>query len=309
MKGLKHRRSATGAVALALCVVLCGAAGAQDKAADTVPPTLQKIRSTGVLVIGHRVDALPFSYLDADKRPIGYGIDVCSEIVAILRKELKAPIRVEYVPVTAANRIQIVNSGKADMECGLTVNNPERRKESGYALPYYFAGPRILTRTDSGIRDFTDLGGKRVVSAKGANAVPIMKKRMAIGTLPFFQLTEVGTNTEAFAALEKGEADAYVTTDNLLYSYRANSANPDRYHVVGSFLVIEPVAILLRKDDGEFKAAVDRALAGLMLDGVVGRLYSKWFLSPVPPKGITIGIPMSNVLRDQLRWPTDHAGG
>lgn len=281
----------------------------QEAAPEFKGSTLQRIRDTGTIVIGHRTDALPFAYLDASKRPIGYGIDVCHEIVKLLKTEMKLTnLRIEYVPVTAANRAQIVRSGKADLECGLTVNNVERRQESGYAMPYYFAGPRILTRSNSGIQDFHDLSGKKVASAKGANAVPILRKRIEEGRLKNTVINEVKSNSEAFALLEKGEVDAFVTTDNLLYAYRASAKNPDDYVVTGSFLVLEAVAIMLRKHDAEFKKAVDRALAGLMLDGVVARLYNKWFLAPIPPNNVVMGIPMSPLLRDQLRWPSDRTG-
>ncbi|HTT13703.1 MAG TPA: amino acid ABC transporter substrate-binding protein [Burkholderiaceae bacterium] len=288
---------------LATLLLPAGAALAQ------LQPTLQKIRGTGVVTIGARQDALPFSYLDANKKPIGYGIEICNEIVARLKTELKlSSVRVEYVPVTAASRWEVVRSGKADLECGLSVNNLERRKDAGYALPYFFAGPRILTKASSGIKDFADLAGKKVVTAKGANAVPILRKRIEDGRLRETQLVETTTYDEAFAMLDKGEADALVTIDNILYAYKATAPKPQDYIVTGDFLVLEAVAIVLRKEDTEFKRAVDRVLAGMMIDGVVGRLYSKWFLSPIPPNNVALGIPMSALLRDQLRWPSDRTG-
>jgi glutamate/aspartate transport system substrate-binding protein len=288
---------------LAALLLCAGAAQAQVQA------TLQKMRSTGVVTIGARQDALPFAYLDASKKPIGYGIDICNEIVARLKTEMKMPtVRVDYVPVTAASRWEIVKSGKADLECGLSVNNTERRKDAGYALPYFFAGLRILTKGNSGIKDFSDLVGKKVVTAKGANAVPILRKRIEDGRLRATQLIETLNYEQAFAMLEKGEADALVTIDNILYAYKATAAKPQDYIVTGDFLVLEAVAIVLRKDDAEFKKAVDRALAGMMIDGQVGRLYSKWFLSPIPPNNVALGIPMSSLLRDQLRWPSDRTG-
>jgi ABC-type amino acid transport substrate-binding protein len=290
---------------LLAALLLCAGAVAQAQ----VQPTLQKIRSTGVVTIGARQDALPFSYLDASKKPIGYGIEICNEIVARLKTELKLPaVRVEYVPVTAASRWEIVRSGKADLECGLSVNNQERRKDAGYARPYFFAGLRILTKANSGIKDFSDLVGKKVVTAKGANAVPILRKRIEDGRLARTQLVETPTYEESFAMLEKGEADALVTIDNILYAYKATAAKPQEYIVTGDFLVLEAVAIVLRKEDAEFKKAVDRALAGMMIDGLVGRLYSKWFLAPIPPNNVALGIPMSSLLRDQLRWPSDRTG-
>lgn len=292
--------------AASLSIVVPTFAEAAEKAAVDTRPTLQRIRESGVLRMGHRVDALPFAYLDAAKRPIGYGVDMCNEVVAVLRRDLKLPsLRVEYVPVTAANRIGLIRDGRIDIECGLTVNNPERRAEVSFAMPYYFAGPRILVPVSSPIKDFSDLNNRKVGSAKGANAVPILRDRIDRGVLKGTQLIEFANNNEAFAALSKQEVDAFITTDNLLFAYRATAPKPTDWHVVGNPLVVEPVAIMLRKDDTEFKAAIDRALAGLMLDGVAARLYSRWFLQPVPPNNVVVDIPMSAVLRDQFRWPGD----
>ena len=310
-------RSAVASLAGALTLLAVAhaqpAPSAPSPTAAAVPPSLLKLRATGVVTIAHRTDALPFSYLSADKQPIGYGIDVCNEIVRGLQRELRLPaLKVDYVPVTAANRFQVLNAGQADVECGLTVNNIERRRDAEYSLPYYFAGPRILTRVNSGISEFHHLRGRRVVAAKGANAVPILQKRIETQQLMGTTLLLVDGNQQAFAALEKGDADAWVTTDNLLFAFRATAPNPTDYHVVGSALVVEPVAIVMRKGDVEFKAAVDRVLSGLMIDGVVGRLYDKWFLKPVPVPARNelrvVGIPMSALLRDQLRWPSDRAG-
>lgn len=281
------------------------AAAAPAAPVDT-RPTLQRLRESQVIRIGHRIDALPFAYLDAAKRPIGYGVDMCVEAVNLLRRDLKLPaLRIEYVPVTAANRIPMMREGKIDIECGLTVNNAERRREVSFAIPYYFAGPRLLVPAGSPIRDFNQLANRRVGSAKGANVVPILRDRIDRGILKGTQLTEYGNNDLAFAALTKKEVDAYSTTDNLLFAYRATAPRPTDWEVVGDPPVVEPVAVMLRKDDREFKAAFDRALSALMLDGVAARLYARWFTMPVPPNNVMVDIPMSAVLRDQFRWPGD----
>jgi ABC-type amino acid transport substrate-binding protein len=290
-------------VVVVATLLFAGAAFAQQAS------TLQKIRGSGVLTIAARQDALPFSYVESGKKPIGYGIDICNEIATRLKTELKlTSLRVDYVPVTGSTRWEAVKSGKADLECGLSVNNTERRRSAGYALPYFFAGPRILTKASSGIKDFTDLAGKKVASAKGANAIPILRKRIEDGRLRGTQIIETQNYEQAFGMLEKGEIDAIVTIDNLLYAYRATAAKPQDYIVTGDFLVLEAVAIVLRKEDLEFKKAVDRILAGMMIEGLVNRLYTKWFLSPIPPHGVALGIPMNALLRDQLRWPSDRTG-
>ena len=284
-------------------LLFAGAAIAQQQS------TLLKIKNSGVVTIAARPDAMPFSYLDASKKPVGYGIDICNEIVARLKTEMKLPaLRVEYVAVNGQTRWDTVKTGKADMECGLSVNNLERRKDAGYAMPYFFAGLRILTKGNSGIKEFSDLVGKKVATAKGANAIPILKKRIEDGRLRGAQLIETANYETAFAMLEKGEVDALVTIDNLLYAFRATAAKPQDYVVTGDFLVLEAVAIVLRKEDVEFKRTVDRLLAGMMIDGQVNKLYTKWFLAPIQPNNVTLGIPMNPLLRDQLRWPSDRTG-
>jgi glutamate/aspartate transport system substrate-binding protein len=301
-----------GAVSSLLCA---GMALAQAPAgAETAKPepdprtTLQRIRETNIVRVGHRLDALPFAYLGDKKQPIGYGIDVCNDLVAGFRKELKLPnLRVEYVPVTASNRMELVKQGKVDMECGFTVSSPERRNEVGFSLPYFFSGLRIMVKDTSPIRDFHDLPGHRVATTKGSNAVPALKQRIDSGLLKGTTLVEFANNNDAMAALKKGDVDAFVTGDIVLFAYRAVTDNPKSLLVVGNYLLIEHVAIMLKKDDADFKRLVDKGLAGLMLDGVVPRYYAKWFKNPVPPNNVVVDIPLNQLLRDQFLWPTDRA--
>ncbi len=272
------------------------------------PPTLAKIRDTGVVTIGYRPDAIPFAYLDENKQPIGYGIDICREIVRLIERDLKRPLRAAFVEVSARTRFDIVNSGKADMECGTTINDPQRRKTSDYSMPYQFSGPRFLVRSDSTIRAIQDLVGKRISIVAGTNSVPLLKQRIEGGVLPGTTLVEYKSYDEAREAVERGEVEAFATIDVLLAAQRAKAKDPSKLAIVGSFLVLEPIAIVLRKGDAEYKKTVDRHLAALMLDGVVGRFYEKWFQQPIPPGNLRIDLPMTFALRDQLRWPTDRLG-
>jgi glutamate/aspartate transport system substrate-binding protein len=171
-------------------------------------------------------------------------------------------------------------------------------------MPYYFAGPRILARADAGIRDFQDLSGKRIVSTKGAAAVPLLRERIERRLLDSV-LIEVANNDAAFAMLERGEVNAFVTTDILLYAYKATARTPTQWVVTGAHLAVEPMAIAVRKGDPEFKAAVDRVLSAQMLDGTMARLYARWFDAPIPPAGVVLGIKPSAPLREQWRWPSE----
>lgn len=305
-------RSIFGGVAAA-SLVFAASAAAQTAAPDgngaaKPQPRLAKIRETGVVTIAHRPDAFPVAYLDAGKQPVGYGIDVCREIVRLMERDMKRPLRLAWVEVNARTRFEVINSGKADLECGNTINDPQRRKTAGYSMPYLFTGPRFLVRTDSKIRGIHDLAGKRIAVVPGTNSVPLLEARIKSGILRGTTLVEYKSYEECTRAVERGEADAFATIDLLLAGQRARSKNPEALQIVGSFLVLEPAAILLRKEDAEFKRTVDRYLASLMLDGTVERLYEKWFLQPIPPDNLKLELPMSAALRDQLRWPTDRLG-
>ncbi|MEP6608697.1 MAG: amino acid ABC transporter substrate-binding protein [Burkholderiaceae bacterium] len=287
-----------------------GVATAQSPAADSPPvlSSLARVRDSGVITIAYRPDAVPFSYLDETKQPIGYGIDICREIVRSLERDLKKPLRMVFVEVSAKTRFDVVNSGKADMECGTTINDPQRRKTADYSMPYQFSGPRFLVRADSKVRGVEDLSGRRISVVPGTNSVPLLQQKIDSGVLRGARMVEYKTYDEAREAVERGEVDAFATIDVLLAAQRAKSKDPAKLAIVGAYLVLEPIAIVLRKGDVEFKKAVDRHLTALMLDGVVARFYTKWFLQPIPPNNLRLDLPMTFSLRDQLAWPTDRLG-
>jgi len=273
------------------------------------PPTLAKIRDTGVITLAYREASIPFSYLDQNKRPVGYAMDLCMRVVESLRRDLKMPsLRVELVSVTPATRIGALREGKADLECGSTTNNASRRKDVAFTVTHYFAGAKLLTRTDSGINRLSDLRGKAVVSTRGTTPLAALRAAEEKGIIGGARILEGKDHDESFAMLERGEAQAFAMDDILLYSLRATSRDPAKWAVVGEFITVEPLAIMLRRDDPEFKRYVDTVLSRAMIDGDVRYLYNRWFLSPIPPKGVNLGIPLSPLMRDQLSFPTDKVG-
>ncbi|MEF9996298.1 MAG: amino acid ABC transporter substrate-binding protein [Burkholderiaceae bacterium] len=297
------------AASVASVPAMTSAAPASGKAvAQPSASTLQRIRESGVIRLAHRESSIPFSYLDVKKRPIGYALDLCLMVADSLRHDLKLPgLKVEYVPVSPAARMSALLEGKADLECGSTSNTAARRKDVAFTNAHYFAGARLLVRSDSPYKRLSDLRGKRIVISQGTTAAAALKTQAGKGLIAS-TLVEAKDYDEAFAILEKGEADAFVTDDILLYSLRAASKDPGKWDVVGEFISVEPIAIMLRKGDPEFKKYVDGVLARAMIDGDVRKSYGKWFLAPIPPKGINLNIPMSPLLREQMLYPTDKAG-
>jgi glutamate/aspartate transport system substrate-binding protein len=281
---------------------------AQTPAPPKQPPTMQKIRDSGVVTLAHRESSIPFSYLDANKRPLGYALDLCQRVVEALRRDLKMPnLRVEYLAVTPAQRIPSIAEGKADLECGNTTNTAARRKQAAFTVTHYFAGGRLLVRTDAGIKRLADMRGKSIVVNAGSTHAAFLARAQEKGLFGG-RVVEASDADAAFAALEATRADAYLHDDIVLFALRANSKDPNQWSVVGEFTTVEPLAIMLRQNDPEFKNFVDLVLSRAMIDGEVAALYRKWFLSPIPPKGVNLGIPMSPLLREQFTFPTDKVG-
>jgi glutamate/aspartate transport system substrate-binding protein len=303
MKGLTM--SATSSIFKAATAITL-MVGAQIVFAST--PVLDRIRSTGSITIAHRESSIPFSYLDDRKQPVGYAVEICQRLAAAVQKRLKLPqLKVNYVMVTSGDRIPAIVSGKADMECGSTTNNAERRKQVSFTIPHFFAGARMLVRTDSGIKSMDDLRGKRVISTKGTTPQKLVAAQNEARVLKM-TLLEGKDHADSMSYVEKGEADAFVMDDILLYGLRANSAQPNRFEIAGDPLTVEPYAVMISKDDAEYKKIIDTEMSRLILDGEVDKLYEKWFMRPIPPKGVVLNAPMSRFLRSSFRFPTDSVG-
>lgn len=263
-----------------------------------------RIQQTGAIRIAHRESSVPFSFV-ADGKPMGYAVDLCLKVAEALRSQLKLPqLRVEWVPVTPATRIPAIVDGKADLECGSTTNNRERRDLVAFTIPHYIAGSRMLVKADSGIRKWADLRGKTVVSTTGTTPLAMLRKMDESGAMGW-KVVEAKDHAEAFGMVEAGRADAFVMDDVLLFGLRANARNPAALAVTGDLLTIEPYAIMLSRHDAEFKKLVDKAMVASIYDQETQRLYRKWFLTPIPPNGITLDIPMSYLLRDSFKFPSD----
>lgn len=277
--------------------------------AQELTGTLKKIKDTGVVKIGHRDASIPFSYLDDKQRPIGYGVDICMKIVDRIKAELKMPkLKVEFVPVTSQTRIPILTGGNIDMECGSTTNSVERQKQVDFAPTYFVTGTKIIVKKSSGIKGYDDLKGKTVVFTQGTTNERAMKayndeKKLGINFIP------AKDHAESFLAVETGRAVAFPMDDILLYGLKANARNPNDYEVIGEFLSDDPYAIMMRRDDPAFKKVVDGAVTALYKSGEINKIYTKWFQSKIPPKGINLNFPMSDGLKEAIKNPNNTGVG
>ena len=259
----------------------------------------------GKLVVAHRESSVPFSYM-VDGKPVGYAVDLCLRIADAVRKKTgMKDMPVEFLMVTPANRITMVEEGKADLECGSTTNNAERRQKVGFTIPHFITGARLLVKASSPVDRIEDLTGRKLVSTKGTTplkAVEQANRERLMG----LTIVEAPDHARALEMVEKGEADAFLMDDVLLFGLAANRPDPKALKVVGRFLTTEPLAIMLPKNDVAFKKVVDEEMRRLITSRDIYDIYDKWFLRPIPPKGTALNMPVSYLLRDFWKYPTDH---
>ncbi|QRF57381.1 amino acid ABC transporter substrate-binding protein [Variovorax paradoxus] len=286
------------AAAATLLLALAATAGAQQPAPAG---TLEKIAASGKAVLGVREASPPMAYmLGAGEKYVGYHVELCERVL----KDIVPAAKLEYMAVTAQNTIPLVQNGTLDIGCGPTTNNLARQQQVAFALTTYVSEVRMATRVDSGITTLDQLAGRTVSASTGTTAVQLLRKRERTNNVSIN--TMLGKDhLESFLLMESGRADAFVLDDNLLAGIIANSKNPTAYRIAGEPLGSEPIALLFRKDDPAFKAAVDGALRRLMKSGELERIYTKWFVAPIPPKNTSLNLPMSAVLKQLVLEPND----
>jgi ABC-type amino acid transport substrate-binding protein len=272
-------------------------------------PVMDRIKATGVVVVAHRESSVPFSFVDKEQKPMGYAVDLCRRLVAAVGKQLGMPsLAPQFLMVTPANRITVIEEGKADLECGSTTNNAERRAKVAFTIPHYITGARFLVRSDTKFETLHDFRGRTLVSTAGTTPLKTLQ-RLNQDHLLGIRVMEVPDHARAVDMVEKGEADGFVMDDVLLYGLASGRPDPSKLQVVGKFLTIEPLAIMLPKDDGEFKKLVDTEMKRLIMSREAHAIFERWFLQPIPPNNRALNLPMNYLLKDFWKYPTDQVPG
>ena len=297
-----HAALFTKLLALIAALVVSGAAAAQSRAATSVAPftgTLQAIFERGAIRVGHRENSPPFAFLDARGRPIGYSMDICEVVIEEISQHLHKSIRADYVPVTPANRFDMVKDGAVDLECGSTTASAERRALVDFSPTMFVTGTKLLVKRGSGIRSLSDLQGKTVVLTSGtvhAESIPKIAQRQKLA----LRFEFAADHDQSFQAVAAGRADAFANDDVQLHGMiAARDAAPD-YRVVGDFLTYADYALMFRRNDPEFAEVVRQAFDRMAASGEIRAIYRKWFQRPLP-SGASLDLPMSPHLEHVFR--------
>ena len=289
-------------------ILLAGVMLAQTIRADeALAGTLKKIKDSGSISLGVRESSVPFSYYDDNNKVVGYSQDLALIVVDEIKRRLGMPnLEVKLVPVTSQNRIPLVQNGTVDLESGSTTNNLERQQQVSFSTDFFIIGTRLLVRKDSGIKDFADLRGKNVVTTAGTTSERLLREMNQQNGMGM-NVISAKDHGESFLTLQSGRAVAFMMDDALLAGERAKAKQPNDWTIVGTPQSKEAYAMMFRKGDGAFKAIVDQAITSAETSGATAKLYQKWFMSPIPPRGLNLNLPMNDDMRALFKNPNDRA--
>ena len=266
--------------------------------------TIAKVKASGSVTMGVRDSSGALSYTLGDGKYTGYHVEICQAILADLEKAVGKKIEIKYQSVTSQNRIPLVQNGTVDIECGSTTNNATRQKDVSFAHTTFVEEVRIAVKANSGITSIAQLNGKNVATTTGTTSVQTLRKNERATGVDFKEVFGKD-HSESFLLLESGRADAFVMDGSILAGNIATAKNPADFKIVGEVLSVEPIAIMMRKDDPAFKKLADETIAGMAKSGALAKLYDKWFMQPIPPKNTRVGLAASDNIKAAWATPND----
>jgi len=282
---------------LAIIAAACACAAHAD--------TLQKIKASGSVTMGVRESSGALSYTIGDGKYVGFHIELCQRALADIQKQLgMSKLDVQYQVVSSSNRMPLLQNGTIDIECGSTTNNAARQQQVAFALTTYVEEIRIAVKANSGIQSITQLNGRKVATTTGTTSVQLLRKHQKAAGVEFQEIFGKD-HTDSMLNLDSGRADAFVMDAQVLAGNIAKSRNPADFKIVGEVLGVEPIAIMIRKDDPAFKKSIDNTLRAMMKSGEMAQLYDKWFMKPIPPTNTIVNLPASEATKAAWASPTD----
>ena len=285
---------------LAIAILALATGGAFAQAYDTIA----KVKASGVITMGVRDSSGALSYTMGDGKYGGYHVEICQRIIANLEKAVGKKLEVKYLAVTSQNRVPLVQNGTVDIECGSTTNNATRAKDVTFVDTTYVEEVRIAVKANSGITSIAQLKGKNVATTTGTTSVQLLRKHERANNVDFKEVFGKD-HADSFLLLDSGRADAFVMDGQILAGNIATAKNPADFKIVGEVLSVEPIAIMVHKDDAPFKKLADDTVKDLMKTGEIQKIYDKWFVQPIPPKNTRVGLPATEATKAAWANPND----
>lgn len=269
-----------------------------------IPDALTKAKSTGTITMGVRESSGALSYTLGDGKFTGFHVEICQRIIAEMEKQVGRKIAVSYQPVTSQNRLPLVQNGTVDIECGSTTNNATRAKDVSFLNTTFVEEVRFAVKANSGINSVAQLNGKNVATTTGTTSVQHLRKHERATGMDFKEVFGKD-HADSFLLLETGRADAFVMDGSILAGNIAASKNPADFKIAGEVLNVEPIAIMIRKDDTGLKKLGNEVIGNMIKSGDMAKLWDKWFMQPIPPKGTKVGLPVSESTKAAWANPND----
>jgi glutamate/aspartate transport system substrate-binding protein len=296
MKFIKLKLAATVLAAMGTMLATSAQAQAND--------TMAKVKASGSITMGVRDSSGALSYTLGDGKYAGYHVEVCQNIIAAIEKEVGKKLETKYVAVTSANRIPLTENGTVDIECGSTTNNATRQKQVSFLNTTFVEEVRIAVKANSGITSIAQLNGRNVATTTGTTSVQTLRKNERATGVDFKEVLGKD-HADSFLLLETGRADAFVMDGSILAGNIANAKTPADFRIVGEVLSVEPIAIMVRKDDAGIKKIGNDTIAALIKSGAMAKLWDKWFMQPIPPKNAKVGLALSESTKAAWATPND----
>ena len=282
--------------ALTIVVLLLGLV--TPAAAQDLDGTLKKVKDSGTLTLGYRENSPPFSFMSPIEKgaPTGYSIELCQRVAAAVKTKLGLPnLQVKWVPVTVADRIAAVTSGRIDLECGSTSITLGRQEQVDFSNMTWVDGAGLLVRAGPGIGNLSDMGGKRIAVIPGTTTEKALSDTLRKRTVSA-QIVPVKDHDEGRDALLAGKVDGYVSDRVLLIGLLLTSKEPAKLVLADEQFSYEPYGLMMRRGDASFRLLVNRTLAGLYRSDEMVRIYETWFGGIGRPSNVLVMMYVLNAL-------------
>jgi len=244
--------------------------------------------------VAYSADSLPFSFNGPNNEPAGYSIDLCKRVIAQIGRAVGEPeLKVRWIAGSVTERLQMVASGRADLECANTTQTVGRLANVDFSNLTFIDGGGLLVKAGSPINQISDLAGKKVAVLKGTTT----EKRLN-DTLRFrlvnATVVPIADATEGVAMLDAGSVDAYAGDKIKLVGLAVQAKDPSKLALVAEDLSFEPYAMALPRNDSPFRLEVNKALTQVYVGGDIEGIFAQWLGKLGRPTGLLAAMYLLN---------------